>query len=296
MFNRRADGIRIGGLDPIVQMMPYLMPMRCDSQVFLQHHIDLSKMNAYIKKQRDEKGEKISHMQIIMAAYIRAVSSNPQINRFIMNKRYYSRNNCSISFNVLKDPRDADMGETVVKLKFDLTDTIYDVRDRVEAGIAANRGDQPKNFIDRLASFVLSIPGLPTALVAIVRMLDAMNMCPKVLIDELPFYSGLYVTNTASIGLSDVYHHIYNFGNVSIFLSMGKPERVAQGEGDTTKMKRFLPVGITVDERVCSGAHYALFFSDMKHYLDHPELLELAPETVKFDKNCEYHQEKQMKA
>ncbi len=26
-------------------------------------------------------------------------------------------------------------------------------------------------------------------------------------------------------------------------------------------MKRFLPIGITADERVCSGAHYAAFFS-----------------------------------
>lgn len=295
MFNKRADGVRIGGMDPIVQIMPYLMPMRCDSQVFLKHQIDLSKMNAYIKEQRDTKGERISHMELIIAAYIRALSCNPNINRFIMNKKYYSRNNCTVSFNVLKDPKDADQGETVVKLKFDLTDTVYDVRDRVDAGIAANRGDQPKNFLDTLAAGLLKVPGLPTLIVGLVRLLDALNMTPKILVDELPFYSGMYVTNTASIGLTDVYHHIYNFGNVSIFLSMGKPERVAVTDREGTRMKRYLPIGITVDERVCSGAHYALFFSDMKHFLDHPELLEAAPESVKFDKNCEYHEPKPQK-
>ncbi len=294
MFNKRADGIRIGGMDPIVQIMPYLMPMRCDSQVFLKHNIDLSKLNAYIKEQR-AKGERISHMQIIMAAYLRALGQNPNINRFILNKKYYSRNNCSISFNVLKDPTDADKGETVVKLKFDLTDTIYDVRDRVEAGIAANRGDQPENFLDKLAAGLLKVPGLPALIVGIVKFLDAVNMTPRVLVDELPFYSSMYVTNTASIGLTDVYHHIYNFGNVSIFLSMGKPERIAVTDREGTRMKRYLPIGITVDERVCSGAHYALFFSDMKHFLDHPELLETAPESVKFDKNCEYHVPKPVK-
>jgi len=281
-------------MDPIVQIMPYLMPMRCDSQVFLKHNIDLSKLNAYIKEQR-AKGERISHMQIIMAAYLRALGQNPNINRFILNKKYYSRNNCSISFNVLKDPTDADKGETVVKLKFDLTDTIYDVRDRVEAGIAANRGDQPENFLDKLAAGLLKVPGLPALIVGIVKFLDAVNMTPRVLVDELPFYSSMYVTNTASIGLTDVYHHIYNFGNVSIFLSMGKPERIAVTDREGTRMKRYLPIGITVDERVCSGAHYALFFSDMKHFLDHPELLETAPESVKFDKNCEYHVPKPVK-
>ena len=48
-------------------------------------------------------------------------------------------------------------------------------------------------------------------------------------------------------------------------------------------------IGITADERVCSGAHYARFFADMKNYLLHPELLEQPPEKVRFDPGCEYH-------
>ena len=54
-------------------------------------------------------------------------------------------------------------------------------------------------------------------------------------------------------------------------------------------MKRFLPIGITADERVCSGAHYAEFFLMMKHLMDHPEELETPPESVRFDPKCEYH-------
>ena len=57
-------------------------------------------------------------------------------------------------------------------------------------------------------------------------------------------------------------------------------------------MKRYLPIGITADERVCSGAHYARFFSDMRHYLDHPELLERPPEKIRFDRDMEYHEAK----
>ena len=40
MFGRRPDGKRVKKLDPIVQMTPYLMPMRCDAQVFLEHKAD----------------------------------------------------------------------------------------------------------------------------------------------------------------------------------------------------------------------------------------------------------------
>ena len=54
-------------------------------------------------------------------------------------------------------------------------------------------------------------------------------------------------------------------------------------------MRRWLPMGITADERVCSGAHYAQFFFDVMHYLDHPEELENPPEKVRFDDGVEYH-------
>ena len=39
MFGRRPDGRRLRDVDPIVQITPYLMPMRCDAQVFLEHKI-----------------------------------------------------------------------------------------------------------------------------------------------------------------------------------------------------------------------------------------------------------------
>ena len=54
-------------------------------------------------------------------------------------------------------------------------------------------------------------------------------------------------------------------------------------------MRRWLPVGITVDERVSSGAHYAGFFADMVRALNNPALLEVPPESVRYDKGAEYH-------
>ena len=295
MFGRRPDGRRIGSIDPIVQITPYIMPMRCDAQVFLQHRVDWEKMTRYISAQMTDKNERLTHMQIILAAYVRSVSENPEVNRFIMNKQYFARNNCSIAFTMLKSPQDADQGETVVKLSFDLTDTLYDVRDRMTAAVAANRGEDNKNFLDKLAGTLLKVPGLPTLIVGLVRLLDRYGICPKALIDELPFHVGMYITNNASIGLHHVNHHIYNFGDVSLFFGMGLVEKIAVVENGQTRMKRYLPIGITADERVCSGAHFARFFASMEKYLDHPELLETPPETVRFDNGVEYHVPKPQK-
>ncbi len=280
-------------MDPIMRITPYIMPMRCDAQVFLKHRVDLDVLFDYVRRQKLEKGESISYMQIIIAAYVRAISQNPAVNRFIMNRQLFARNNCSAAFTILKDPSNIDVGEAVVKIKFDLTDTIYDVRDRVNAAVETIRGeDATPGFIDKLLRVVFALPGLPALVVGTIRLLDRYGIAPSVLMDELPFYVGMYLTNTASIRLHDVNHHLYNWGNVGLFFGMGLEERTAVVENGQARMKRYLPVGITADERVCSGAHYGRFFTDIRRYLEHPELLEAPPEKVVFDEGCEYHEPK----
>ncbi len=288
MFGYRPDGRRTATIEPIVRMTPYFMPMRCDAQVFLQHRIDYEKMARYIAAQ-SVKDEKITFMQIIIAAFVRSISEHPEINRYILNKQFFSRNNCTVSFNILRDPTSAEAGETAVKIKFDLTDTIYDVRDRMNAVIEANRGVGTQNTTDKLANMVLAVPGLATLLVMLVRLLDRYGLCPGALLDELPFHTSMYITNNASIGLHHVNHHIYNFGSTSLFFGMGSVERVTMVENGQPRMKRYLPIGITADERVTSGAHFAGFFGSMVRYFNDPELLEVPPEKVLFDPKCEYH-------
>ncbi len=288
MFGHRPDGKRLKNLDPIVQMTPYLMPMRCDAQVFLEHKADYETMSRYIAE-KSRQGQKITFMQILVAAYVRAVSRHPEVNRFIFNKQYFSRNNCSVSYTILKNPQDTDSNEDTVRILFDLTDTLFDVRDRMNDAVEKSRAAETDGFVIGLARGLLSVPGLATFVVGLVRLLDRYGIAPGALIRELPLYSGLYVTNNGSIGLHHPLHHIYNFGNVSLFFGMGSILKEAVVENGKARMRRVLPVGITADERVCSGAHYAAFFFDVIHYMDHPEELETPPEEVRFDPGVEYH-------
>ncbi|MBR6443089.1 MAG: 2-oxo acid dehydrogenase subunit E2 [Clostridia bacterium] len=289
MFGRRPDGRRLKKQDPIVQMTPYLMPMRCDAQVFLEHKADYEKLSRYIVR-KSQEGQKITFMQILVAAYVRAISNNPAANRFIFNKQYYARNNCSVSYTVLLNPQDTDSNESTVRILFDLTDTLFDVRDRMNAAVEQCRKTEDGDFVIKLARTLLSIPGLATAVVGVVKLLDRYGIAPKVLIRELPFYSGMFITNNGSIGLHHPLHHIYNFGDVSLFIGMGSIQKEAYVEPDgKARMRRWLPLGITADERVCSGAHYAAFFFDILRLLDNPEELETPPEHVRFDQGVEYH-------
>ncbi len=290
MFGYRPDGRRLKGTDPIVQITPYLMPMRCDAQVFLEHKLDYELLSRYIAEKARE-GQKVTFMQIIVAAYVRGISQHPEINRFIKNKQCFARTNCSVSFTLLKDSQNHDSPESTVRIEFDPTDTLFDVRDRMTAAVEANRGEASEGaFVDRLAGFVLAIPGLASLVVGLVRLLDRYGLAPGAFIKELPFYSGMFITNNASIGLHHVWHHIYNFGTVSAFFGMGSvlKEAAVEPEG-RVRMKRWLPIGVTVDERISSGAHYAAFFADVVRCMNHPETLETPPESVRYDRNAEYH-------
>ena len=231
MFGFRPDGRRVKDIDPAVRITPYLMPMRCDAQVFLQHKADFELMSRYIAKKNME-GEKITYMQIIIAAFVRTVSQHPEINRFIMNKQFFSRNNCTVSFTMLKDPTRHDSEETAVKIKYDLTDTIFDVRDRMVEQIEKNRVPESKNFIDKLLAFLFAVPGLPTAIVGLVRLLDRYGLCPGALLDELPFHTSMYITNNASIGL----HHVEALGTALLNISPGD----LAGSPRATKLKRVM--------------------------------------------------------
>lgn len=289
MFGHRFDGKRISDIDPIVQITPYLMPMRCDAMVFLEHKLDYEKLTRYISRKAAE-GEKITYLQIIMASYVRAVSQHPEVNRFIFNKQYYSRKCCAASYTILKEYQNTDSNETTVRIEYDLTDTIFDVRDRMTAAQEAARAEIGNTAVEKIAKVVLGIPGLTSLIVWLYRLLDRYGLAPSAVAKELPFYCGAFMTNNASIGLHHVWHHIYNFGNVSLFMGMGSVLKEATVEPDgRVRMKRWLPIGITADERVCSGAHYAAFFADVRKYFDHPELLEVPPETVRFDPGVEYH-------
>jgi len=289
MFGYRPDGRRLKNVDPIIRITPYLMPMRCDAQVFLQHDVDYEKVTRYIVA-KSREGERITYMQIFVAAYVRAISQHPEVNRFIFNKQYYARNNCSVSYAVLKEAQNADSHETTVRILFDLTDTLFDVRDRMNAAVEASRATEDGDFVIRLASILLKIPGVATAIVGLAKLLDRYGLLPGFLLRELPFYSGMFITNNGSIGLPAPMHHIYNFGDVSLFIGMGGVQKKAFTDTEgKSRMRRWMPLGLTADERVCSGAHYGAFFADVMRFMDNPELLENPPEQVFFDEGLEYH-------
>lgn len=292
MFGRRPDGIAIKNMDPIVMMTPYFMPMRVDAQVFLDSEIKYENIVNYIANKAND-GFRVSFMDIIIASYVRGVSSNPEINRFIMNKKLYARKELTVSLTILKDNSLGNFEETVVKIFFDPHDTLLDVSARIRKAIDESRKEELSNVTLKLASFLMKTPGMPNLIVGLSKLLDRYGLLPKALIDAIPFHTSMFFTNVASIGLERVYHHVYNYGTTSLFLSMGNIKKnITVDNRGNVKKSRVIPLGITVDERVCGGAVYSSFFASIRKYFDNPELLDMPPENVRYDDGCIYSRPK----
>lgn len=126
------------------------------------------------------------------------------------------------------------------------------------------KAEHQSNSTDKFAKFMFSVPGLPKFVVWLAYHLDKHGLLPRKIIDLSPFHTSMFITNLASIKTSYIHHHCYEFGTTSVFVCMGKPVPNYMS-GDLTK--KMMPIGVVMDERICTGYEYAAFYSDFKGYL-----------------------------
>lgn len=274
MFGRRPDGRAVKEADPLIKITPHIMPKRYDAQVFVKRELNYDAIKAYIKEKR-EQGKKVTHMDIIIAAFIKTVNKYPEFNRFVCNRKLYQRNEITVSLAILKDIVDGKIYETTIKVKFEPTDTVFDVSRKMSEEIEKNRKVENKNVIDSIISFFLSIPFATAIAIGFLKALDKIGLLPKILLDALPFHTSFFITNMASIKMGYVYHHLYDFGTTSIFASIGTKEtKLDLDKENNVYKKNILPMGVVIDERVCGGADYALGFNYFQKLIKNPEMLE----------------------
>lgn len=266
----RADGTRVKNADPMYTIAPYIMDKRYDAMNMVTLNIPVDPIRSYIKACRKTK-QNMSHMAVMIAAYLRTAWEFPRLNRFIVNKKIYDRNEFCVALVVLKP---GDDNATMSKIYFDMTDTIHTVQEKIEKYVADNKVEEPTNNMDHLMRTMLKIPGLLNFIVGLFKFLDRRGWLPKKLIDASPFHTSLGLSNLASIRTNHIYHHAYEFGTTSIFITMGNMREVPTRHGKDIVMKRCMPLGVVMDERICSGSYFARAFSRMEKYLDDPAVLE----------------------
>lgn len=258
------------------EIVPHIMPQRYDASNSIKVNIDLEPMQDYIRQYR-RRGVSISHMSIIIAGYLRLVSQNPYLNRFVMNKKIYARNHFCVSFVTLTPGAESD---TVSKLYFNLDDTLDIVNDKINAAIDRAKNLKGPNSMDKLAAKLCRTPFLLTFGIGFLKLLDKFFTLPMSIVDASPFHTSLFVTNLASIRTNTIYHHLYEFGTTGVFVSMGQPMKKIVKNGETVEEKKIMELGIVTDERIANGHYYGRCFKELSRYYKNPALLETPPEMI----------------
>ena len=263
----RPDGTRAKNLSAIVQAIPHIMPKRYDAQNWSSEQVDDDILRAYIREKRKED-KTVTRMSILAAAYYKAVLANPNLNRFVMNRKIYDRNHFCFSFVILKTRADGTPDEACLKVFLQPEDTVFTISEKVKKLIAENQEATHNNSTDKFVNFAFSIPGLARFVFALAYRLDQWGLLPRKIIDLSPFHTSLFITNLASINTPSIHHHCYEFGTTSVFVSMGRPTRQGDGVG------KQMPISVVMDERIATGVEYSRFFAAFLRYLRNPAVLE----------------------
>jgi len=149
MFGRRSDGKELKHVSPIFRLMPSLMSKRDDSQVFFNQDLVIGKIEDYINKKAEE-GIRISIIDVVFAGIVRIIAERPKLNRFVTNGRIYARNKINLTMTVKKSLTD-DADETSIKVDFDGTENIFEVKEKLQALIAENKDISKENGMDKVA-------------------------------------------------------------------------------------------------------------------------------------------------
>lgn len=277
----RPDGIWLRDLPAINQLMPDMLPNRCDNEAYITVDVDLRPLDAYLAKVNEGRTEdKYTYFHLISAAIAKAFILRPRMNRFIVNGKIFQRRNVTLAFVVKKKFEDhAAEGLSVVE--YEPTQTLAGFHEKIMAEIHQTRHGDSGHNADATMNIFTRLPHWMNRLAVWTTLfLDKFGKAPLAVTSADPNHQAIFLTNLGSIGLEGGYHHLSNWGTNSCFVVLGKKhmamEYDKEGNGD---LREVIPLGITLDERIADGYYYSGTVALVKELLQHPELLEQPADT-----------------
>ncbi len=270
-MNRR-DGVRVKDLDSMHVLMPYIKPNRCDSDVFINQKMDVTELVKYYERMK-KKYSDLTYFHLFLTLIAKTVYNKPLLNRFVVNKKFYDRNEVSIAFTAKVNYEDKSK-EILSVIKVEENDNLLSIKDKTVKAVDNVRKSKESgtnnsvNVISKLPSFILS------PVICIIKWLDRHDLLPKSLIDDNLYYSTCIVSNLGSIHSGAIYHNLTNFGTSSILATIGeiKLEKVLiDGKMESKYLCEF---GINIDERIADGVYFVKAVRLMQDILNEPKLLE----------------------
>lgn len=271
----RPDGTPVPAVHPVRRIMPFLMPSKNGAFVLFEQHVDVAAAQQLLARlnagRPAERGVTLFHL--VLRAVGLAITEYPRLNRFIAGSRLYARDGIWLSFSA-KQRLERDAPIFTVKLRFDASEALPAFVDRVHASLAEGRSGR-ETATDREIQTFLRLPApVLRAGVRIMRRFDAWGLLPASFVGPDPLYASAFIANLGSVGLDAAFHHLYEYGTIPIFITMGRLHRapVVLPNGSVATRERFT-LRYTYDERVEDGFYAARALEFLHALLEDPARL-----------------------
>ena len=282
----RWDAYRLRGLDPVHVMMPYMFGDRTSNEAVLGEVVDLTEVDKYLAKKNAQNPEfKYTWFHFITAAISKAILLRPKMNYFIAGGRYYERKKIQVAFNVKRQFSD-DAEESMAKFVLDPEggSPMEQVHDYVHKFVTKVRKENQNVGVDDMLKFLSHLPRFAWRIMSwALKRMEYYGIYPKSLAMDDPCYSSAYLTNLGSIKMNADYHHLFNWGTISFFVTIGeKKMRPYFKEDGSYEMRNTIKLGLTIDERIADGYYFAKTLRLVRKIFQNPELLD-APAATPID-------------
>lgn len=280
-FGDRKEGRLLRSLPAFAKFVPFIMPTRNDACNQYEKSFEVSDVDRRLRKLRVDGYKGIGILHFIIAAYIRGVSMLPGMNRFVVGRRIYARDNIEVVMTV-KRSLAIDATETTIKVVFEPTDTIFDVYRKMNEKIDEIKTVEGNNNTEDVAEAMCKAPRfLLRFALTILRIMDYFGWLPQSLLDASPFHGSMIITDLGSLRIGPIYHHIYNFGTLPVFISFGAKRHAYELDRHGNMVDRkYVDCKFVMDERTVDGHYYAQFLQAFRYICQHPEIVETPPSKV----------------
>lgn len=267
----RADGDWVSDLSHTRRIMPFLMERRSESTVYFEQEIDPSVGDKFLAEFRSGPGERhATWLHLVLWAAAATLDERPRLNRFVAARRIFQRRGIWVSFSAKKAKEDGSP-IIVVKKQLDPAWSFAELVRQIDTGIQEGRSPA-RTATDVELSLLFKLPTVVVGMIArVLYGLARRGWMPGVWLRSDPFHASLFVASLGSIGMDAGFHHLYEVGNIPIFLTLGAVrDRVRVGPDGRPEVRPVLTLRYSFDERIEDGLYCANALDRIRARLEDP--------------------------
>ena len=277
----RKDGRLLRSLPAISKFIPYFLRDRGSTGILYEEDLDVTAADKCLRQERVNGYKNIGFLHFFIAAYIRCISMLPGLNRFIVGRRVFARDEIDIVLTV-KRSETLESSDTRVKIRFEATDTIFDVYRKINTKIDELRTEEVSGTFEDLMESFSRAPRLFIRLgVLVLRIMDYFGWLPQSWLDRSPLHASMLIQDAGMLKTAPSYIQMGNVGTLPVALSVGARHHVYEMDktGLVTDTKHIVCKAV-IDSRIADARYYSQFLNAMRYIFQHPEILERSPTRV----------------